>query len=412
MTTDEAMRKRAAEAAAMARPPPALRRNYTVCGLLHDRAQDARDRELAHALGYKFALLDAADGTVRECSAPLAAALGVPAHRLCGERLADWVEDAVDAAAVRAALASGGALSRALTLRGVDGAPGVRGELSMPVDDVRLGDARAWRLCLALDGAAGGAGDAELQLQRLATSLRLPVPVAPALRAALDRLQRTFIVTDPSMDDNPIVFASEARAARRAARAARAAAAHARAAAATGACARRPQAFCAMTGYDRADLVGRNCRLLQGPGTDLSVVRQVRAAVRHGGSCTAELLNYKRDGTAFTNLLHFAPVRGPTGGVAYFVGVQTDLGEVRAAPPPPLAAATAACDASSPLSAASSAVGGVGGVGGGDDVGAHAQQVGVPLPADVRDAVSSVDSALSQHLREMLKSSLLMHSLG
>ncbi|KAG8467701.1 hypothetical protein KFE25_006753 [Diacronema lutheri] len=332
MTTDEAMRKRAAEAAAMARPPPALRRNYTVCGLLHDRAQDARDRELAHALGYKFALLDAADGTVRECSAPLAAALGVPAHRLCGERLADWVEDAVDAAAVRAALASGGALSRALTLRGVDGAPGVRGELSMPVDDVRLGDARAWRLCLALDGAAGGAGDAELQLQRLATSLRLPVPVAPALRAALDRLQRTFIVTDPSMDDNPIVFASEA--------------------------------FCAMTGYDRADLVGRNCRLLQGPGTDLSVVRQ------------------------------------------------TDLGEVRAAPPPPLAAATAACDASSPLSAASSAVGGVGGVGGGDDVGAHAQQVGVPLPADVRDAVSSVDSALSQHLREMLKSSLLMHSLG
>lgn len=145
-----------------------------------------------------------------------------------------------------------------------------------------------------------------------------------------------------------------------------------------------------MTGYERAELVGRNCRLLQGPGTDLSVVRQVRAAVRNGCECTAELLNYKRDGTAFTNLLHFAPVRDPTGGVAYFVGVQTNLTELRASPLSTEAALGVARGALPPC----------------------VQQVGVPLPREVRDAACSVDSALSQHLREILRSSVLMQSLG
>lgn len=156
-----------------------------------------------------------------------------------------------------------------------------------------------------------------------------------------------------------------------------------------------------MTGYSRAELVGRNCRMLQGPGTDLSVVRQVRAAVRNGGTCTAELLNYKRDGTAFTNLLHFAPVRDPTGGVAYFVGVQSNLSEMRSRAVQ-MALAVADDSFSSHLAEAPGAALPC----------EQLQQIGVPLPPDVREAASSVDSALSQHLREILKSSVLMQSLG
>jgi PAS domain S-box-containing protein len=137
-----------------------------------------------------------------------------------------------------------------------------------------------------------------------------------------------------------------------------------------------------MTGYDRTELVGRNCRLLQGPGTDLSVIRQVRAAVRNGTACTAELLNYKRDGSAFVNLLHFAPVRDPTGAIAYFVGVQSDLTALRERATADAAAAQVA------------------------------QAANVPLPADVRGVAASLDSALSSHLREILKSSMLMQTLG
>lgn len=196
-------------------PPPLLRRNYTVCGLLHDRSQEARDRQLSEMLGYKFAVVDVTDGTVRECSASLAAALGVPVHRLCGQRLSDWVVGDADAAAVQGALDRREALSMPLAMRGEGGASGVRGELNMPVDDVRLGDARAWRFCLVLDTAGdGGASIAELHLDRLATCLQLAVPLAPSLRLALDKLQRTFLVTNPALEDNPIVFASEVRRAR------------------------------------------------------------------------------------------------------------------------------------------------------------------------------------------------------
>jgi len=189
-------------------PPPALRRNYTVCGLLHDRTEEERDNQLADILGYKFAVVDARSGAILECAEALAETIGVPQHRLCGERLADWLEDGAARARLEAALASGEALSEMVRLRGADGAPGVLGELNLPVDSVCLADAARWRLCLLVESPTEAA---ELQLQRLATCLRLPMPVAPRLRETLGRLQRTFIVTDPNLDDNPIVFASEVR---------------------------------------------------------------------------------------------------------------------------------------------------------------------------------------------------------
>lgn len=220
-------RKGSLRACASTQPPPALRRNYTVCGLLHDRSASERDGELAQLLGYKLLVVDAADGTVRECSESLAAALGLAPHQLCGERLADWLacadeEGCGDAPeALTRALQMRRPFAQRVALRAPRARPGaptaLEGELYMPLDDVRLGSASEVRLALLVEGG-GGAGAAELELQRVATRLRLPEAVAPRLREALQGLQRTFVVTDPNLDDNPIVYASPVRAARRATR--------------------------------------------------------------------------------------------------------------------------------------------------------------------------------------------------
>ncbi|MGQ7297250.1 SpoIIE family protein phosphatase [Quadrisphaera sp. KR29] len=84
-------------------------------------------------------------------------------------------------------------------------------------------------------------------------------------------------------------------------------------------------AFTAVTGYTFEEAVGRNCRFLQGPGTDPEVRRQLRDAVRAGESITATLLNYRKDGSAFWNQLALSPVRDAEGRVTHVVGIQTDV---------------------------------------------------------------------------------------
>lgn len=79
----------------------------------------------------------------------------------------------------------------------------------------------------------------------------------------------------------------------------------------------------------RNEIVGRNCRFLQGPQTDQREVEKIRKAISTNPpqSVTAILLNYKFDGTPFWNALHISPVRGSDGKVAYLVGVQLNANE-------------------------------------------------------------------------------------
>ena len=84
-------------------------------------------------------------------------------------------------------------------------------------------------------------------------------------------------------------------------------------------------AFEAMTGYARAEAVGRNCRFLQGAGTDPAAVDRLRRAVAAGEPATVEILNYRRDGSPFWNALHIAPVLGPDGEVVQYYGSQLDV---------------------------------------------------------------------------------------
>ncbi|MFB6270353.1 MAG: PAS domain S-box protein, partial [Halobacterium sp.] len=101
-------------------------------------------------------------------------------------------------------------------------------------------------------------------------------------------------ITDPSLEDNPVVFANDA--------------------------------FTELTGYERADIVGENHRILQGPDSDPDAVAAMREAVDEGEPVTVELWNYRKDGSRFWNRVSIAPVR-EDGEVVNFVGFQEDVTE-------------------------------------------------------------------------------------
>jgi PAS domain S-box-containing protein len=114
-------------------------------------------------------------------------------------------------------------------------------------------------------------------------------PFAAAIRAT----RMAMIVTDARQSDNPIIFANNA--------------------------------FLALTGYHRDEVIGRNCRFLQGPDTDQAQVDKIRKAVAQGEDIAVDILNYRKDGTTFWNALYLSPVRGKTGEIAYFFASQLNV---------------------------------------------------------------------------------------
>nr|AML79414.1 putative LOV domain-containing protein [Notholaena montieliae] len=117
-----------------------------------------------------------------------------------------------------------------------------------------------------------------------------------SLMLSLTKVQQSFVLANPHLPDTPIVHASEL--------------------------------FLRLTGYSREEVVGRNCRFLQGPDTDRRAVQLMGECLRAEKSCTVKLLNYRKDKTPFWNLLHIAPVRSSAGKVAFYVGVQLDVTSV------------------------------------------------------------------------------------
>lgn len=87
-------------------------------------------------------------------------------------------------------------------------------------------------------------------------------------------------------------------------------------------------AFCRLTGYGESEIVGRNCRFLAGERSDLRATEAMRGAIREARPALVEILNYRKDGTAFRNGVMISPLFGDDGRVEYFLGSQVDLGPV------------------------------------------------------------------------------------
>lgn len=106
-------------------------------------------------------------------------------------------------------------------------------------------------------------------------------------------------ITDPTLPDNPIVYVNEA--------------------------------FTDLTGYTLDEIVGQNCRFLQGPETTRESVDTVREILVDRRVDTVEIVNYRKDGSRFLNALQLGPINDEAGNLAYFFGSQLDVSERRRA---------------------------------------------------------------------------------
>ncbi len=84
-------------------------------------------------------------------------------------------------------------------------------------------------------------------------------------------------------------------------------------------------AFCALTGYSEAEVIGRNCRFLRGPDTENGQTEKLRSAVYGQRSALAELINYRKDGSPFRNAVMIAPLFDDQGNLELFVGSQIEV---------------------------------------------------------------------------------------
>lgn len=107
---------------------------------------------------------------------------------------------------------------------------------------------------------------------------------------SIDRMPLAMVVTNPDIDDNPIVYVN--------------------------------RAFERLTGYSSDAAVGRNCRFLQGPETDKDAIKKLAEAIKKKQEVEVDLLNYRADGEIFMNHLLISPILDDDGKVSYFLGVQ------------------------------------------------------------------------------------------
>ena len=139
----------------------------------------------------------------------------------------------------------------------------------------------------------------------MSTRFQLPVPPPsgqPTLSSgeaarlkdlALGAADEGITISDLRRPDNPIVYANEG--------------------------------FARLTGYTADEVIGHNCRFLQGEETDPEAISRVRQALSEGTGCAVDILNYRKDGSPFWNRLSITPVRDDDGELTHYVGVQSDI---------------------------------------------------------------------------------------
>ena len=172
---------------------------------------------------------------------------------------------------------------------GEKGSPVVRGGQGEVIhgEPLLIGDRALWATAVPLPGPS---------FQALVVLFDIdPVEDAEALvrERAVVAAGLSFTVADPHQEDCPLVYVNPA--------------------------------FERTTGYTAEEVLGRNCRFLQGPATEPVAVRRIRMAIEDEQNLVITLLNYRKDGTAFWNELSLSPLRDRNGTLTHFVGVQADV---------------------------------------------------------------------------------------
>lgn len=108
-----------------------------------------------------------------------------------------------------------------------------------------------------------------------------------------DETEMSVVFSDPSLPDNPMIFVSDE--------------------------------FETQTGYSRDDAVGRNCRFLQGPETNPHAIEAIRQGLKAETRFTIDILNYRKDGSVFTNRLRIRPIYDGEGRLMFFAGAQNPV---------------------------------------------------------------------------------------
>ncbi|BAQ60828.1 diguanylate cyclase/phosphodiesterase with PAS/PAC sensor [Geminocystis sp. NIES-3708] len=85
------------------------------------------------------------------------------------------------------------------------------------------------------------------------------------------------------------------------------------------------KAFTEMTGYSTNEIIGKTPRILQGPNTDRTVFKDLKAKLRKGQVFFGEAINYRKDGTEFYNQWHIEPIKNSSGDVTHYLAIQRDV---------------------------------------------------------------------------------------
>jgi len=85
------------------------------------------------------------------------------------------------------------------------------------------------------------------------------------------------------------------------------------------------KAFEELTGYSATEVIGKNCRFLQGGDKNQVGILQLGLAINQGIGCKVLLRNYRKDGLMFWNDLAITPIKDDEGKVKYYIGIQSDI---------------------------------------------------------------------------------------
>ncbi|HPO14744.1 MAG TPA: SpoIIE family protein phosphatase [Candidatus Hydrogenedentes bacterium] len=138
------------------------------------------------------------------------------------------------------------------------------------------------------------------QPRRAEKTTRARMQELEGLNAALELRERAMAVSDEGISisdirrpDNPLIYVNDG--------------------------------FLRLTGFTREEVLNRNCRFLQGPGTSPEMLHELRKAIEERRSFIGEVLNYRKDGTPFWNRLSLTPLKDENGTVTHYVGIQSDI---------------------------------------------------------------------------------------